>query len=100
MGGLLARVLIADQPKLWQRICAHPDARLIMLGTPNRGSHTICRLLTDREPLVRGPAPADIRHSGKEVGDIVKSLLGPLEVLPQYTEGYDLFARRHRHQLA
>lgn len=38
MGGLLARTLALEAPATWQRLIAHPDARLLMLGTPNAGS--------------------------------------------------------------
>lgn len=91
MGGLLSRVFIADYPKVWARMCEQPGARLVMLGTPNGGSHTICRLLTDREPLVQGLALADIKHSRKEIVDIVKRYPGVLQMLPNYQSEFDFF---------
>ena len=35
MGGVLARTMQLEKPAVWQRMMAHPDARLLMLGTPN-----------------------------------------------------------------
>ena len=35
MGGVLARTMQLERPKVWQRMMAHPGARLLMLGTPN-----------------------------------------------------------------
>lgn len=100
MGGLLARVLIADHPAIWQRMTRHRDARLIMLGTPNKGSHSICRLLTNRESLVQGLALADLKHSAREVVDIVKRFPGVLEMLPNYQDDLDFFSHTTWQQLA
>lgn len=38
MGGLLARTMQIECPATWDRLMAHKDARLLMLGTPNGGS--------------------------------------------------------------
>ncbi|ALT78011.1 CHAT domain-containing protein [Paucibacter sp. KCTC 42545] len=38
MGGLVARTMQLEAPATWRRMMAHPDARLLMLGTPNGGS--------------------------------------------------------------
>ena len=38
MGGVLARTMALECPKVWERMMAHPTARLLMLGTPNGGS--------------------------------------------------------------
>ncbi len=100
MGGLLARVFIADHEATWQRLVKHPDARLLMLGTPNGGSHVICQVLTQRERLVQGLAAADMKHDVKEVIDIVKRFPGLLEMLPNYQEGSDFFAHSTWQQLA
>ncbi|HSF47291.1 MAG TPA: hypothetical protein VLA73_02895, partial [Burkholderiales bacterium] len=44
-GGLVVRAMIAQHPKLWDRICERPGGRLVMLGTPNHGSHAIAETL-------------------------------------------------------
>jgi hypothetical protein len=46
MGGLLARTLQLEAPEVWQRLMAHPDARLLMLGTPNGGSWAPMQVLS------------------------------------------------------
>ncbi|MDT0551224.1 esterase/lipase family protein, partial [Streptomyces lonegramiae] len=45
MGGLVVRAMIAQAPDLWDRICKRDGGRLIMLGTPNRGSYDIVESL-------------------------------------------------------
>ncbi len=45
-GGLLARTMQLERPDVWQRMMARPDARLLMLGTPNGGSWTPMQALS------------------------------------------------------
>jgi hypothetical protein len=46
MGGLLARTMQLECPAVWQRLMAHADARLLMLGTPNGGSWAPMQVLS------------------------------------------------------
>jgi hypothetical protein len=46
MGGLLARTMQLECPDVWQRLMAHADARLLMLGTPNGGSWAPMQVLS------------------------------------------------------
>jgi pimeloyl-ACP methyl ester carboxylesterase len=46
MGGVLARTMQLERPAVWQRMMAHPDARLLMLGTPNGGSWAPMQVLS------------------------------------------------------
>jgi len=46
MGGLVARTMQFERPKVWQRLLAHPEARLVMLGTPNGGSWAPMQVLS------------------------------------------------------
>lgn len=46
MGGLVARTMQLERPEVWQRWLAHPQARLLMLGTPNRGSWAPMQVLS------------------------------------------------------
>lgn len=92
MGGLVARVMIAERPELWERLARHPGGRLIMLGTPNGGSYVIPRLLLGREKIVRQLALLDFRHSQKELLKFIAAFPGVLEMLPTTTER-DFFAR-------
>jgi hypothetical protein len=84
LGGLLARVMIADHPELWERIVAKPQGRLVMLGTPNGGSHAIPLMLLGREPIVQGLALVDFRHSQRELIQLIGRYPGVLELLPAH----------------
>ena len=46
MGGLVARTVQLERPATWQRWLEHPDARLLMLGTPNGGSFAPMQVLS------------------------------------------------------
>lgn len=46
MGGVLARCMALEAPAVWQRLMAHPQARLLMLGTPNGGSWAPMQVLS------------------------------------------------------
>lgn len=46
MGGLLVRTMQLERPETWQRMMAHPGARVLMLGTPNGGSWAPMQVLS------------------------------------------------------
>ena len=46
MGGLVARTMALEVPDVWERMMTHPDARLLMLGTPNAGSWAPMQVLS------------------------------------------------------
>ena len=82
MGGLVARAMIARQPELWRKLCQHSGARLLMLGTPNGGSHAITELLVARSKTLGMLALLDLRHSEKELLELVVRFPGALAMLP------------------
>lgn len=99
MGGLLVRTMIADpQGKLvWQRMCKHLDARLIMLGTPNGGSYIVPLALTGRETVIKQLAllnllHLNLAHHETALIDIVRHYPGLIEMLPESDEQYDFFS--------
>lgn len=51
MGGLVARTVQLERPAVWQRWLEHPDARLLMLGTPNGGSFAPMQVLSGDDPM-------------------------------------------------
>ena len=51
MGGVLARCLQLEAPAVWQRLMAHADARLLMLGTPNGGSWAPMQVLSGDDTM-------------------------------------------------
>ena len=84
MGGLVVRVMIATEEgkKVWDRMCRHPGARFIMLGTPNQGSHAITGMLMGRDPLVRQLDLLDITNSQSALLGIISRFDGVLQLLP------------------
>jgi len=84
MGGLVVRALLADPDgqALWKRMCVHPSARFIMLGTPNGGSHAIASMLIGRDALVRKLALLDFKHSYVDLLNYITRFFGVLELLP------------------
>ena len=94
MGGMVTRAFIADHPQLWERVCARPGSRLLMLGTPNRGSHSMVETLLGMVGTIRQLALLDIVHSRQKILEIVADFSGALELLPQPAEGErDWFSR-------
>lgn len=82
MGGLVLRRMIADQPKLWERVCERDGARVVMLGTPNHGSHAVAELLLGEARTVRQLALLDRDHSPVRIAEILAGFPGILECLP------------------
>lgn len=82
MGGLVARTMIARHNALWREVCAQPGARLVMLGTPNGGSHAITELLIGRSSLMSKLALLDVTHSKDKLNEIVNKFPGVLSMLP------------------
>jgi pimeloyl-ACP methyl ester carboxylesterase len=82
MGGLVVRMMITQEPELWEKVCAK-GGRLVMLGTPNRGSYVIPRLLFRVHPTLRMLALADFRTSTEQLAAIVSRYPGVLEMLPE-----------------
>lgn len=81
MGGLVARMAFALNPNLWDRLVGC-KGRLLMLGTPHKGSHVIPRALVGQEKMVKYLALADFRHSQKELLKIISAFPGVLQLLP------------------
>lgn len=83
MGGLVARTMIARHTELWADICKHEGGRLLMLGTPNGGSHSITELLVARSQTMGMLALLDLGHSEKELLEVVARFPGVLAMLPK-----------------
>ncbi|MCB1787258.1 MAG: CHAT domain-containing protein [Gammaproteobacteria bacterium] len=80
MGGLVARLALQDQ---WDRFKAIPGSRLLQLGTPNRGSHSIAAVLMARDDFVQLIERwFDWKHNMREFLEIVRDFPGVLELLP------------------
>ncbi len=85
MGGLVARTMIAskDGALVWQRMGKLAGgSRLLMLGTPNRGSHEAVRWLTGHNPTQAKLTLLDLKHNTNAIIDIVRRFPGMAELLP------------------
>jgi len=82
MGGLLARTMIARHGDLWAQMLAIPGARLVMLGTPNGGSHSITELLVARSKTLRQLALLDVRNGTRGLLQVIARFPGVLAMLP------------------
>jgi tetratricopeptide (TPR) repeat protein len=83
MGGLVVRSFMAQHPHLWEQVCSRPASRFVMLGTPNRGSHSMVETLLGMATTIRQLALLDIFHSRREILEMVAGFRGALELLPQ-----------------
>lgn len=92
MGGLVVRMMLASDEgrQTWNRVCSHPGARLVMLGTPNRGSHSIAAMLIGRDALVRKLALLDMQHDYAGLLQIISRFPGVMDLLPD-SGSLDLF---------
>ncbi len=86
MGGLVVRAMIASRGDLWDRICERDGARLVMLGTPNRGSFDIVETLLGTSTTIRQLALLDLENDIETIVDIVAQFPGMLELLPDKDE--------------
>jgi hypothetical protein len=69
-----------------------------MLGTPNGGSFVIPRLLLGRERLMRQIALLDLKHTQRQLLDIVSRYPGLLEMLPS-VGNYEFFSDKKWQEL-
>jgi hypothetical protein len=100
MGGLVTRTMIANHGDVWQQMCKHAGARVLMLGTPNGGSHAITELIVGQSSTLRGVETLDVEHDSRELLDIVTRFPGVLAMLPKDTRedwfSHDTWSRYHR----
>lgn len=84
MGGLVARLALKDR---WEAFNAIPGSRLLQLGTPNCGSHSIATVLMARDDFIQTVERwFDWKHDMREFLEIVRDFPGVLELLPWPTE--------------
>jgi len=91
MGGLVARAAFAQDPGLWESFKSRGGARLLMLGTPNGGSHSIVMMLMGRDRVAKALRTLDITMSGKEQLAVTSRFPGVLDLLP-LDPNLDLFS--------
>ncbi len=87
LGGLVARVFAGGHPErrdaLWDRQGGGAaGGRIIMVGTPNRGSFAALQSIMGIDPLVRKLIQLDSRQNPIEVLQILNSFVGMYQMLP------------------
>ena len=86
MGGLVSRRFAQRHPATWKAMDdatgAGRGGRLVMLGTPNRGSFAIPLTLSGSEKILKALAIGDIHHSMKQLLAIIGSFPGLYQMLP------------------
>ena len=86
MGGLVARSFIHRDPQTWDRMTVdkthHEGGRLLMLGTPNRGSYAIPLAMGGADALVKGVAAIDNAHDRDAIAGIIATFPGMYQMLP------------------
>lgn len=89
MGGIVARVMIAERPDIWKRMCKHQSSRFIMLGTPNGGAFATVQTLLAREPYIRYLSMLDLKkgHDSRFLLKIIGRFPGLMSLLPQTPDG-------------
>lgn len=96
MGGLVARAALAMDANLRSRFEAREGCRLIMLGTPNHGSHSIPLMLMGRDQMMQMLAVVDFTMNAAEHLAIVSRFPGVLDLLPDApaaTNAFDFFSQ-------
>jgi hypothetical protein len=83
MGGLVVRACIHQRRPVMDALMARDGARLVMLGTPNQGAHSMVENLLGKGDTLRTLVRLDLTHSMQQVLDIVAGFRGALQLLPR-----------------
>jgi CHAT domain-containing protein len=100
MGGLVVRAMIGRHEDLWRELKALSGSRIVMLGTPNGGSHAITELLVGQSSTFRKLAILDFRHSAKQLLEVIVRFPGVLAMLPASGNWFDPAVWERLHQQA
>ena len=91
LGGLVSRAMIHRHPDVWAQMRQDGDnpegGRLVMLGTPNRGSFAPVLAFTGQDRKVRGLALLDTRLRKDDVVRVVATFPGLYQMLPSRHAG-------------
>ena len=83
MGGLVVRATIHKRRAVMDELMARDGARLVMLGTPNQGAHSMVENLIGKGDTLRTLVRLDMAHDMQQVLDIVAGFRGALQLLPK-----------------
>jgi hypothetical protein len=86
MGGVVARRFIQRFPEVWASM-QDPSGqgrggRLVMMGTPNRGSYAIALALSGEEETVKTLDKLDFQHERPALLRILNTFVGSYQLLP------------------
>lgn len=87
MGGLVVRQCMMDFPAVWSNFSGNNLNKLLMLGTPWRGSYLIMEVLTGHSRRVKQLAMVDFDYDREELLEIFWNYPGIFELLPIEEEG-------------
>ena len=100
-GGLVARTAFAADSAVWEAFRRRAGCRLIMLGSPNDGTHASVMMLMGRDRLARMLAMIDVSSGALDHAQVIARFPGVLQLLPR-DAGFDLFSAegwQHLHAL-
>lgn len=86
VGGLLVRYFAATRPAEWQALRDRSNLRVVLLGSPHRGTFESVRMIVGTHPVVQQLAMLDGGRSARDVGTMFGRFPGVLEVLPRGTK--------------
>lgn len=82
MGGLVVRALIARHRPVWDRLMQRQNAYWVMLGVPNRGSHSMVEGLLGLGDTQRQLALVDTQHDLQWILNLMAAYPGLVQLLP------------------
>jgi pimeloyl-ACP methyl ester carboxylesterase len=83
MGGLVVRAMMAQHRDTWDRLMDRAGSRVVMLGTPNRGSHGTVESLLGLSSTVRKLALLHPPTGLQGVLDLMARFPGAVQLLPR-----------------
>ena len=83
MGGLVVRATIHKRRAVMDELMGRDGARLVMLGTPHQGAHSMVENLIGKGSTLRSLVRLDVKHDMQQVLDIVAGFRGALQLLPK-----------------
>ena len=91
LGGLVVHALYnnhksADEKGVWDELMNRENSRVLLLGSPLRGSHIIPQIMLREEQFFRILHNLDITNSQKELLKIVMDYPGILDLLPENSD--------------
>lgn len=92
LGGVVMRDLMIDHSALWQRLNRAVGFRLVLLGSPLRGSFRIPAVLFGRDSIIDKLSAIDIIHSKRDLAGLFAAFPGVLSLLPLTTDAANDFA--------